>query len=1608
MATFLVNGVEMQTTSGASTVESSSKSFTLSWSGLSMLEQWGEEYFDYSMDNAVLTDEGERFYTSTRWGDNYVYDMSQYGVDVTYILLTSSSGSKTITSDTDLSGKIFHLFYKDANNSVREDRYITFKTVTNCTPPSNLKLSASQTTGSATLSWSAGGDGTNNPVTGYVITYQDSANGSTWGEVNYLKEVSGTNTTVDAPSTAGYYRRFGIQTKGSAGDDYLSTVVWSSALQKISYSNVGAPQTVSLSKNNAAPNEEVELSWNNASAGTNNSISKYEIYRATSVNGTYTQIATATTTAISGKATVKAPSVNGSVYYYKVKTIGSVSGYDSELSQSYASIECSYSAPSTPNDVTIGGDTVAYAKSDETVELSWSASTAGTNNPISGYSVHRDGVEYDVTQNTKIDVPANEQDGQYYTYTVYAKGAYASSGASNGVRVYTYSDPSIPQNILVNGSSAAFAMPNESVALSWDSADSGSYNAITGYRVYRNGEWYGDTTSTNMPVPAGENTGDTVTYSVETIGERSNSGKSSSISVYTYSAVKAPNNVSVSNLTPDSGESISVFWSGAESGQYNKIKGYKVYKDLGATGSYVLVASIESEETGGVFTEKAADDMGTACRYKISTVGEFGESGMSDVYAEYITKSYGACTPPTSITIDKTNAEPGDTATLYWSGAENGENCEIVGYAVYRSTQSERDYVKIIETQSAFASVLASDIEGQIYYFKVQSVADDTRYNSELSDAYAFIQTNVTTTAGGNSVPASSAFHAAIKNGEKQRALIYFYDNNLWITNDDIVSNGITYQNYFCSEEDMTIGLAPSSTVSFSIFNENRRLDNMKFGKFRVSIGTVTKRDYFYAEGNVTVIYDGDKITGHDDYPYVRVNGVDIGVQPDFPIKSIFAINDTIYCIGENDMVSVYRRSYGSVSAYAQSGGVRKYTWRQVAVMTWSELQNEEWGVAANYEPNETASINAIMLSAAERYVHRRVGVSVESDNVITDYLPNGTSETYTYVDLGIFYADKPEKTRTNIISVDGYDGMRKLEVSTENMPITFPITLYGLLDTVCGYVGVEHKIESFINQNVTLTSASDVFQSTTAREIIAYIAESACANAKFDYDGKLTFSWWSDSSLIINESDYSQFVPYEYNVKTVDRLQIRQSDNDIGILTGDGTNGYVIQENPFLAFSGDAEGQAIANPIYERLASFPEYTPGNAEWFGDWSYRPGDVITISYDGVNYRYPIFGYTLKWSGSAKISLESTGNEYRDVLDAKSRESWAVGRKMLEINKSIDGVKIIASEAKETSESAVSKVTEMSLTVDGIKTSVENVKTDQGTLRTEFGQTAEKIEAKVSKGEVIAAINLTAESAKIQAPKISLEGIVTANEKFKVLLDGSVEATDGKFSGTLASGNWSFDQHGSKYTNGSQTVNMTVMSGDFVGGGSGTRAFFGSTGLDVQYGADYDRTAFMRAGDIRFIIQNSSEMSDYASAGFKRSNSGEICFVCTESHGASNTDENSSGNLGYSDQYWDYTFTRVLRAGTYPGSSSRAIKQDIEPLGEFGEIIDKLEPVSFAYKSSPTVKRYGLIYEDVKPIMPVLCFDDGKGDPGIVYSDLIPVLLREIQSLRKRIKALEERM
>lgn len=90
-----------------------------------------------------------------------------------------------------------------------------------------------------------------------------------------------------------------------------------------------------------------------------------------------------------------------------------------------------------------------------------------------------------------------------------------------------------------------------------------------------------------------------------------------------------------------------------------------------------------------------------------------------------------------------------------------------------------------------------------------------------------------------------------------------------------------------------------------------------------------------------------------------------------------------------------------------------------------------------------------------------------------------------------------------------------------------------------------------------------------------------------------------------------------------------------------------------------------------------------------------------------------------------------------------------------------------------------------------------------------------------------------------------------------------------------------------------------------------------------------------------------------------------------------------------------------------NSSREVKHKIKDMDSKGEKLDRLRPVTFAYNNDPSEKvRMGLIYEETKEIMPEIC-TGGETEKAINYTELIPILLKEIQELRARVKALEER-
>lgn len=117
-----------------------------------------------------------------------------------------------------------------------------------------------------------------------------------------------------------------------------------------------------------------------------------------------------------------------------------------------------------------------------------------------------------------------------------------------------------------------------------------------------------------------------------------------------------------------------------------------------------------------------------------------------------------------------------------------------------------------------------------------------------------------------------------------------------------------------------------------------------------------------------------------------------------------------------------------------------------------------------------------------------------------------------------------------------------------------------------------------------------------------------------------------------------------------------------------------------------------------------------------------------------------------------------------------------------------------------------------TASSLSSQITNVETG---LQTKITQNERSIGAKVDQNGIIAAINLSAEEALIQAPKIKFEGLVTANNYFMVKEDGSIEAKNAIISGNITAlsgsiGGWQIDEDSIYSGSGANTVKLSTGS------------------------------------------------------------------------------------------------------------------------------------------------------------------------------------------------------
>ena len=313
---------------------------------------------------------------------------------------------------------------------------------------------------------------------------------------------------------------------------------------------------------------------------------------------------------------------------------------------------------------------------------------------------------------------------------------------------------------------------------------------------------------------------------------------------------------------------------------------------------------------------------------------------------------------------------------------------------------------------------------------------------------------------------------------------------------------------------------------------------------------------------------------------------------------------------------------------------------------------------------------------------------------------------------VGIFYAEKPTRTKRNSYKVTAYDTMSKLDADFSGWlranQVQFPKTIWQLVQLACQRAGVTLASSSLpINGSYSVQAfyADDL----TCRQIISWAAEAAGCYAHMNADGKLQFLTYTDKRSTAkitpdgasnSTAYYADSLSYEdYTVKAIEKVQIRQSDSDVGVIYPDSTtatNTYAVQGNLLLTTGTEANLKTVAQNLYNVLKSVT-YTPCKVAVPSGSGLACGQIVHVK-DARGREFDTYLMSATIS-SGKASFESVGSASRESSSAVNSQSYKnLTGKMLEIKTSVDGLEVKASDL-------TGKYTDLKATVDGLSSEVK---------------------------------------------------------------------------------------------------------------------------------------------------------------------------------------------------------------------------------------------------------------------------------------------------------------
>ena len=618
----------------------------------------------------------------------------------------------------------------------------------------------------------------------------------------------------------------------------------------------------------------------------------------------------------------------------------------------------------------------------------------------------------------------------------------------------------------------------------------------------------------------------------------------------------------------------------------------------------------------------------------------------------------------------------------------------------------------------------------------------------------------------------------------------------------------------------------------------------------------------------------------------------------------------------------------------------------------------------------------------------------------------------------------------------------------TTTVTVYDPVTMKQFRDSFFKHFGIEQADIILVNDNMSIEKtvavtpssetssdteeSSTIGESVSGKEVLSCICEINGCMGHMGRDGKFHYIYLEQEIQGLyprndlypaddlfprdpksNRIGKDLYITAEYEdflVKTINKLQIREQKNDIGVIVGTGDNAYVIEDNFLVYGKGTKELKGIAKNILSKIRGIV-YRPFTADCKGNPCLEVGDAVRLPTRYELIESYILKRTLKGIQALRDDLEADGEEYRtngangiqkSILKLKGKSN-VLERTIEKTQSTITDVEKglqsqitqtateIRSEVKNTTDGLSSKITQ---NASSITAEVNRATSAEGTLSSKITQTAESITAEVNRatsaeGTLSSKITQTAESITAEvnratekegqlaaAIQVNAEGITSKVSRDSVVSEINQSAEGIKIKAKLLELKGSMEMTGGyMHIQAEESVENLIE--------------FKRSGTLVQMGTDGFRTV---EGTLESPVHKCTVQYNQVSL-HKGANDNDHMMIHLD------------GDTGVGG----------FRGGVINGSDKR-IKNTILDLSkkQSSEFIYSLRAKSYRYNFERDGFHHGFIAQDVLEsveegwnICPKI-FSNGNGEKyyGLNYTELIADLVATVQLQHEEIKELKE--